>query len=326
MSKRCLVSGAAGFIGSHLCERLLADGHTVTAIDDLSSGRRANLKSIRRRIRFIAGDLAKIGDWMRLPLVEFDWVFHLAAKAAIVPSIEKPWDYHGANVTGTLAALQCARACHASRFIYAASSSCYGLATELPTPETAAIDCQYPYALTKWMGEQYALHWMRVYGLPVVSLRLFNVYGPRQQTSTYGAVFGVFLSQKAQGQPLTVIGDGTQARDFTYVTDVVDAFVKAAESDITGVFNVGSGYSHSVNELADLIGGPRVSIAKRAGEPELTWANATKFSYATGWVPKIHFEGGVAELIDRLDDYREHVAWTPETIAAVTASWHQYLK
>jgi UDP-glucose 4-epimerase len=321
-----IVTGGAGFIGSHLVERLLNDGHTVTVVDDLSSGSRRTIAPHRHRIRFVAGDMGKLWGYQRIDIMACDWCFHLAAKADIVPSIEKPWDYHHANVTGTVAALQYARACGVNRFIYAASSSCYGLATVFPTPEDAPIAPQYPYALTKWVGEQYALHWMQVYGLPVVSLRLFNVFGPRQRTAgTYGAVMGVFLAQKANGQPLTIIGDGTQTRDFTYVTDVVDAMVKAAESDITGVFNVGSGSTHSVDELATLIGGDRISIPKRPGEPDCTFADTRKIRQALDWVPRVPFAEGVRTMLERLDDWAAAPVWTPETIAVSTAAWHRYL-
>jgi len=321
-----LVTGGAGFLGSHLVERLLADGHTVTVVDDLSSGSRRTLSLFRERIRFIAGDLGDLWRWQRFPFLSFDWCFHLAAKADIVPSIEQPWDYHHANVTGTVAALQYARACGCRRFMYAASSSCYGLATVFPTPEDAPIAPQYPYALTKWVGEQYALQWMQVYGLPVVSLRLFNVFGPRQRTAgTYGAVMGVFLAQKANGQPLTIVGDGTQTRDFTYVTDVVDAMVKAAESDVTGVFNVGSGDTYAVNDLANLIGGPRVHIPKRPGEPDCTFADTRKIRQALDWVPRVPFADGVRTMLERLGDWAAAPVWTPETIAVSTAAWHRYL-
>jgi len=297
----------------------LADGHEVTVVDNLSTGRLANLTN-HPKLTFWRVDVTS--SW----LIPADWVFHLAALADIVPSIERPLAYHHANVDGTAAVLEYARNVGAQRFIYAASSSCYGLATQFPTPEDASINPQYPYALTKWIGEQYALHWMHVYGLPVVSLRLFNVFGPRQRTAgTYGAVLGVFLAQKANHQPLTIVGDGTQTRDFTYVTDVVDAMVKAAESDVTGVFNVGSGSTHSVNELAATIGGPCVSIPKRPGEPDCTWADTTKIQQALSWHPRVAFADGVQIMLNRLGDWKQAPVWTPESIATSTASWHRYL-
>lgn len=326
-----LVTGGAGFIGSHLVERLIADGHTVTVIDDLSTGRRENLPAWHPRLTMPV-KLSTVGLNVRdhacdsRLLEPVDWVFHLAALADIVPSVEHPDRYHHANVNGTLATLQWARQRGVKRFVYAASSSCYGLANIFPTPEDAPIAPQYPYALTKWVGEQYALHWMQVYGLPVVSLRLFNVYGPRQRTAgTYGAVMGVFLAQKANGQPLTIVGDGTQTRDFTYVTDVVDAMVKAAESDVTGVFNVGSGGTYAVDALADLIGGNRLHVPKRPGEPDCTFADTRKIHQALGWVPNVSFAEGVNRMLERLGDWQAAPVWTPDTIATATAAWHRYL-
>ncbi len=323
---KCLVTGGAGFIGSHLVERLLSDGHSVVVADDFSTGTRANLRRFEGNIAIQKGDLSEQWGSTQWRIQHVDWVFHLAAKADIVPSIEKPWDYHHSNVSGTAAVLQYARGARASRFIYAASSSCYGLPSVFPTPETAALSPQYPYALTKMVGEQYALHWMQVYGLPVVSLRLFNVYGPRHRTSgAYGAVMGVFLAQRANGRPFTIVGDGEQKRDFTHVSDVVDAMVKAAESDVTGVFNVGSGQPHTVNELAAEIGGEYVVIPKRPGEPDITHADIRKIQQALDWHPRKAFDEGVAELVNNLDAYRDAPVWTPESIATETASWHRYL-
>jgi len=320
--KSVLVTGGAGFIGSHLVERLLADGHTVTVVDNLSTGRSDNVPSGVTLQRATLGHPRVTFQ----PLGRIDWLFHLAALADIVPSVERPVDYHRSNMDGTVEVLEWARQLQCQRFIYAASSSCYGLATEFPTPETAKIEPQYPYALTKWVGEQYALHWMQVYGLPVVSLRLFNVYGPRQRTAgTYGAVMGVFLAQRANREPLTIVGDGSQTRDFTYVTDVVDAMVKAAESDVTGVFNVGSGSTHAVSELADRIGGSRVHIPKRPGEPDCTFADTTKIRQALGWTPRVAFADGVQTMLDRLDDWKQAPVWTPHAIASATAEWHRRL-
>ncbi len=317
--KSVLVTGGAGFIGSHLVERLLADGHRVTVVDNLSTGRRENLP-LHNRLWAVNENAAVYSR------VAADWVFHLAALADIVPSVERPLDYHRANDECTVNLLEAARQSGVKRFIYAASSSCYGLATVFPTPEDASIAPQYPYALTKLVGEQYALHWMQVYGLSVVSLRLFNVYGPRQRTAgTYGAVFGVFLAQRANHEPLTIVGDGSQTRDFTYVTDVVDAMVKSAESDFTGVFNVGSGHPHAVSELADRIGGSRVHIPKRPGEPDCTWADTRKIQQALGWTPRVAFADGVQTMLDSLDDWKLAPVWTPHAIATATAEWHRRL-
>jgi len=224
--------------------------------------------------------------------------------------------------------LEAARAAGVERFIYTASSSCYGIPDIYPTSETAAILPQYPYALTKYLGELLALHWHKVYNLPVISLRLFNVYGPRSRTSgTYGAVFGVFLSQKLHGLPFTVVGDGTQTRDFTFVTDVVNAFVMAAQSSVSGeIMNVGSGNTYSINRLVDLLGGGKVHLPKRPGEPDSTFAETKRIRQLLGWEPKITFEQGVRIMLEHIDYWRKAPAWTPDKIAIATQDWFKYLK
>jgi UDP-glucose 4-epimerase len=322
-----IITGGAGFIGSHLVELLLQQGHRVTVLDNFSSGRRENLSHLlnQPRLSVHTADIAAdpIADWFQ----GADWVFHLAALADIVPSIQRPLEYHRANVDGTTAIVEAARVAGAKRFIYAASSSCYGVPDEFPTSETAEARPQYPYALTKYLGEQIALHWGLVYKLPVVSLRLFNVYGPRARTSgTYGAVFGVFLAQRLNGCPFTVVGDGTQTRDFTFVTDVANAFVAAAESDLRQeIFNVGSGGTYSVNRLVELLGGPVTYIPKRPGEPDCTFADISKIQMKLHWKPAVSFEEGVGRMVARLEDWRSAPVWTPTSIAEATKEWFQHL-
>ena len=322
-----IVTGGAGFIGSHLTDLLQQRGHRVTVLDNCSTGRRENLAHLagNPRVSFKQVDIAR--DPLKEHFQGADWVFHLAALADIVPSIQRPLEYHRANVDGTTAVVEAARLAGVKRLVYAASSSCYGLPDKFPTPETADIRPQYPYAMTKYLGEQIALHWGQVYKLPVVSLRLFNVYGPRARTSgTYGAVFGVFLAQKLNGQPFTVVGDGTQTRDFTFVTDVARAFLTAAESDVRQeIFNVGSGGTYSVNQLVKLLGGPVTHIPKRPGEPDCTFADITKIRTNLGWKPEVSFEEGVAQLAARIEDWRTAPVWTPSSIADATKEWFQYL-
>ena len=329
MTHHCLVTGGAGFIGSHLVERLLADGRSVTILDNFSTGRPDNLLHLRdnRRLRVIQVDVADHAA-IKPYFDGVEWVFHIAALADIVPSIQRPLDYHHANVDGTASVLEAARIAGVKRFIYAASSSCYGIPDVYPTPETAPIRPQYPYALTKYLGEQYVLHWGQVYGLPVVSTRFFNVYGPRSRTSgTYGAVFGVFLAQKLAGKPLTIVGDGTQTRDFTFVTDVVNALVMAAQSDLRNeVLNVGSGNTYSVNRLAELIGGETIHIPKRPGEPDCTQADVTRIKRLLGWQANVSLEEGVRIMLDNIDYWRQAPVWTPDKIAEATKDWFAYLK
>ncbi len=325
---KTVITGGAGFIGSHLVDRLIADGHEVTVIDNLSSGRLENLQHHEGNnlLRFIHADVteqAKISSYFE----GIDWVFHLAALADIVPSIVNPDKYFRSNVDGTFTVLETARQANVKRFVYAASSSCYGIPDSYPTPETGEIRPQYPYALTKYLGEQLVLHWGQVYKLPVISLRLFNVYGSRARTSgTYGAVFGVFLAQKLAGKPFTVVGDGTQTRDFTYVTDIAEAFVRAADSEIQNkIFNVGSGGTYSIKRLVELLGGEVIHIPKRPGEPDCTFADIMKIKKMLGWSPKISFTKGVAEVVKNIESWREAPVWTPETIKKATEDWFKFL-
>ena len=326
--RKALVTGGAGFIGSHLVERLLSDGCEVVVLDNFSRSTPANLEHIQNNLRLAVHcvDVANYNETKPF-LADVEWVFHLAALADIVPSVQKPLTYHRANVDGTVVVLEAAREAGVKRFAYAASSSCYGIPDELPTPETASIRPRYPYALTKYLGELSVLHWSSVYTLPAVSLRLFNVYGPRARTTgAYGAVFGVFLAQKLAGKPFTVVGDGTQTRDFTFVTDVVDAFVQAAESDVVGeVLNVGSGGTYSLNDLVRLLGGPVVHVPKRPGEPDCTFADTRKISRLLGWQAKVGFEEGVQIMLRNNHQWRDAPVWDVESVTAATRDWFKYL-
>ncbi len=325
---RALVTGGAGFIGSHLAELLLANGHEVVVIDNLAGGRKENLRQLGANGR-LSLHLADIRDRQSIAphFAGVDWVFHLAGLADIVPSIESPVSYFETNVTGTLNVLESARQAGVRRLVYAASSSSYGVPDAYPTPETAPIAPKYPYALTKYMGEELVLHWAQTYKLAALSLRLFNVYGPRSRTSgAYGAVFGVFLAQKLHGKPFTVVGDGTQTRDFTYVEDVARAFMVAAESDLSGdALNVGSGTHYSINRLVELLGGQVSYIPKRPGEPDCTFGDTRNIRAKLGWQPQVAFEDGVARMVGQLDDWRDAPVWNRASIEDATASWFKYL-
>lgn len=323
-----LVTGGAGFIGSHLVDRLLADGNQVKVIDNFSTGRQENLNHHRdnKNLTVIKADISDF-DSIKTHFHGVEMVFHIAALADIVPSIVNPLDYYRANVSGTASVLEAARLVKVKKLVYAASSSCYGLPDTFPTPESAEVRPEYPYALTKYLGEQIVLHWGRVYKLPVVSLRLFNVYGPRARTSgAYGAVFGVFLTQKLNHKPFTVVGNGKQTRDFIFVKDVVEAFVLASQSDCNGeVMNVGSGKTYSVNYLVQLLGGEVVYIPKRPGEPDSTFADIAKIKKFLSWKSKVSFEEGVNIMLENIDYWRDAPVWTSESILEATKDWFKYL-
>lgn len=325
--KTAIVTGGAGFIGSHMVDLLIGRGYEVRVIDNLVGGREANIAHHRDNPNFTfrASDIREYqpGD----PLFAgVDYVFHFAGIGDIVPSIERPMEYMSANVQGTVHMLECARHAGVKKFVYAASSSCYGLA-QTPTREDNPIDLQYPYALSKYQGEQAAFHWHRVYDLPVNAIRIFNAYGTRSRTSgAYGAVFGVFLKQKLAGKPFTVVGDGTQRRDFLYVTDVAAAFLAAGETDKVGeIWNLGAGDPQPVNKLVELLGGPVVHIPKRPGEPECTWADIGKITRDLGWKQQVSFEAGVGKILAEIDYWRDAPLWEPASIAAATTTWFQYL-
>lgn len=324
-----LVTGGAGFIGSHLVDQLVASGRRVRVLDNFAVGRPANLEQHRGNdaVEIIVGDVAdKSGVDAATRGVER--VFHLAARADVVPSIQEPEDYFRSNVDGTFAVLEAVRKHAVKRLVYVASSSCYGIPDRYPTPEETPADPQYPYALTKYLGEQLVMHWAKVYNLPAVSVRFFNVYGPRARTSgTYGAVFGVFLAQLMAGKPLTIVGDGEQTRDFTFVSDVVDALIRVAESDRIGeIYNVGSGRPVSVNELVRLLGSPpSVHIPKRPGEPDCTFADISKIERQLGWKPKVRFAEGVGVMMNNMHYWKDAPVWTVDTIEAATADWFKFL-
>jgi len=325
---KAIVTGGCGFIGSHLAEMLINLGHEVLILDNLSCGRLENIKTFsdHPRLTFINADIVEIQQIAPF-FIGVDWVFHLAGIADIVPSIERPDAYFHTNVTGTLNVLKCARDESVKRLIYAASSSCYGIPDKYPTPEESEISPQYPYALTKYMGEELVLHWAKIYKLPSVSLRLFNVYGPRSRTTgAYGAVFGVFLAQKLNGKPFTVVGDGLQTRDFTFVKDVAAAFVSAAQSEVIGeAFNVGSGNHYSLNRLVELLGGEVVFVPKRPGEPACTYAETSKIFQLLNWKPSVSFEAGVRIMLEEIENWRDAPVWEPESIERATSVWFKYL-
>ena len=322
-----IVTGGAGFIGSHMVDLLVEKGFDVRVIDNLAGGREANLAhhSGNPRVTVEFRDIRnyEAGD----PLFSgAKYVFHFAGIGDIVPSIEQPVDYLSANVQGTVRMLECARQAGVAKLVYAASSSCYGIAN-VPTNEEHPIAPQYPYALSKYLGELAVLHWHQVYKLPVNSIRIFNAYGIRSRTTgAYGAVFGVFLRQKLAGQPYTVVGDGTQKRDFIYVTDVAGAFWLAAATPRAGrIYNVGAGNPQSVNRLIELLGGTVVHMPKRPGEPDCTWADVSRIRQELGWMQQVSFEEGVRRILANINYWRDAPLWDVQSINKATESWFKYL-
>lgn len=326
--KVSVVTGGAGFIGSHMVDLLLDAGHEVRVIDNLVGGRETNLSHhsnnprLKVEFRDIRGVEANDPFFMSA-----NFIFHFAGIGDIVPSIEQPAEYMSANVQGTVQVLEAARNVKTlKKLVYAASSSCYGLAAT-PTHEDHPLQPKYPYALSKYQGEQAVLHWHSVYKLPVNSIRIFNAYGTRSRTSgAYGAVFGVFLRQKISGAPFTVVGDGTQTRDFLYATDVAAAFRAAAETEISGrVWNLGAGKPQSVNRLVELLGGEVTYIPKRPGEPDCTWADITRITDELGWSPQVPFEEGVSRMLENIDYWSAAPLWDTKSIEKATQTWFETL-
>ena len=324
---KVVVTGGAGFIGSNLVELLLKKKWKVVVIDNLSTGNIDNIKNFKSKIKFIKSDISKIGRWSN-SFRNVDIVFHLAALADIVPSIQKPTNYFKSNVTGTFNIVNVCKKYKVKKLLYSASSSCYGIPSKFPTNEKELINTQYPYALTKRLGEEIVLHWGKVYNLDVTSLRLFNVYGPKSRTSgTYGAVFGVFLAQKLNNKPYTVVGNGKQTRDFTYVSDVVNAFYMASKKNTNSkVFNVGSGKTISINKIVEILGGKKIYIPKRPGEPDCTFADIRLIKKELKWSPKINIETGIKLLINEINYWKKAPIWTKSKISKATKDWFKYLK
>ena len=327
---RILVTGCAGFIGSHLTETLLNQGFKVYGIDNLSNGKLTNIACIRKNknFKFLKCDINdnKIFDEL---LNDVEVIYHLAALADIVPSIQNPELYFNSNVNGTFNLIRNCENKKVKKIIYAASSSCYGIPDKYPTSENSPILPQYPYALTKRLGEEIIFHFGNLYKIPVVSLRLFNVYGPRARTSgTYGAVFGVFLAQKLAKKPLTVVGNGEQTRDFTFVDDVVNAFIEMMDTNIKNeIFNVGSGKTYSVNTLVNLLGSNKiVNIPKRPGEPKCTFANINLAKKLLKWKPQVSLEVGVKKVLQNIHYWNNAPLWSPSSIKKETKEWFKLLK
>ncbi len=293
---KAIVTGGAGFIGSNLVDALLEKGWEVVVIDNLAGGKKENLNPKAKLYTVDIKDLEAIK-----PLFKgADYVFHLAALPRVQYSIEYPLETHDVNITGTLNVLEAARLAGVKKVVYSASSSAYGDPKELPTKEDAEPNPKSPYGLHKYVGEVYCKVWSEVYNLPTVSLRYFNVYGPKQDPAgAYALVIAKFLKLKQEGKPLTITGTGEQTRDFTHIRDVIRANILAAESKTVNkgeVINIGAGKNYSINQVAKLIGGEITYVPARL-EPNNTLADNKKAEELLGWKPEVTLEEGIAELL-----------------------------
>ena len=284
---KSLVTGAAGFIGSNIVDYLLEQGHKVVCVDNESSDAHDNpyWNSNTTNIR---GDIREY-TLMSSAMVGVDYVFHLAAEARIQPSIENPINAVSINDLGTATILQCAREANVKRLIFSSTSSAYGM-NESPNVETQIPDPLNPYSVTKLNGENLCKMYNSLFGLKTTILRYFNVFGPNQPVrGQYAPVIGIFDRQKSDGEALTIVGDGSQRRDFVYVKDVARANYLAAISDLdeTEVFNVGTGKNYSVKEIANAISDLQTHIPEREGEMKITLANVDKIEKYLGWKPEV---------------------------------------
>jgi len=327
--KIILITGGAGFIGSHTVDYFLRKNYEVRSIDNLSGGNTKNIEHLRKNKLFKL-EIANILNLNKLKnfIKECEYVVHFAGVGDIVPSIENPKKYFKNNVQGTVNLLNNINISKVKKFVYAASSSCYGKATT-PTSENHKINPLYPYALSKYFGEEVCFHWNKVYKLSVNSIRIFNAYGTRSRTTgAYGAVFGVFLKQLLAKKPFTVVGNGNQKRDFLYVTDVAEAFYKASVTSLNNkIWNLGSGNPQTVNKLVKLLKPVgTVKIPVRPGEPFVTYANIKKIKKELKWKPKISFEEGVSKILKNIEYWKKAPLWNKDSIEKETKLWFKYLK
>lgn len=297
---KCLVTGGAGFIGSNLVDELLRRGYEVIVIDN---------ESAKSNEEFYWNEKAQnykydIRDYEKTrPLYEgVNYVFHIAAEARIQPAILNPIEAVSVNTVGTCTVLQCSREAGVSRVMYSSTSSAYGF-NDIPNVETQSDDCLNPYSISKVSGEKLCAMYTKLFKLPTVIFRYFNVYGERQPLSgQYAPVIGIFLRQKSAGEPLTIIGDGEQRRDFTHVSDVVNANIIAAisnpnEEAFGQVYNIGNGINYSINEVASMISDNTVNVPPRVGESRITLANNQKMKDTFSWKPSVKLKNWIKDQL-----------------------------
>ena len=292
-----LVTGGAGFIGTNLVRQLMVDGHQVRILDNFSAGR------FKDRIvvgaEYIGGDVREAGDVFRA-MENIDGVFHLAAIPRVSQTVDEPFETHEHNVLGTLQVLLASRAQGNVKVVFSSSSAVYGNQPLFPLVETMKTAPLSPYGLQKFESEEYCRLFSELYGVPTVSLRYFNVYGPHMDPNgAYALVVGKFLLARQKNEPMTICGDGEYFREYLHVQDVVRANILAMTSSKVGkgeVFNIGSGRSTSVNDLAHLIGGPVTYVPPRPGDPRRSEADCSRARTILGWQPSIALEDGIREM------------------------------
>jgi UDP-glucose 4-epimerase len=302
----------------------------IIILDNLEDGSKKNIKVAlsNKKVRLFKRNINNLKSIMPL-FKNIDLVIHFAALSDVVPSIEKPKNYLNTNINGTLNVLECMRHHSIKKIIYSASSSCYGNKPKVPTDEECKINTKYPYAFSKYIGEQAIVHWSKVYKINFVSLRLFNVFGTRSRTTgSYGAVMGVFLKQKLSNKNLTVVGNGQQKRDFIYVTDVVKALIKSMylSKRKNYIFNIGSSKPIKILDLVKIIGVKYVKIPKRPGEPSVTCADIKKAKKILKWSPKVSFKDGMSILLKNINYWNDAPLWTKSKIKNQTKNWFKFLK
>ena len=300
MSKKiALVTGAAGFIGSNMTDFLLKKGYKVRAIDNLSVGSKKNfthnLKN--KNFKFKKIDLLKINQGETF-FKKIDYVFHFAGLTEVIPSFNNPQKYIYNNFIGTIKLLEAVRKEKINKFVYAASASCYGV-TSKKVKETDLIRNEHPYALSKYLGEMATLHWQKVFGLPINSMRIFNAYGLRNKSKgAYSSVIGIFLRQRKEKKPLTIVGNGNQTRDFVNVKDVCEAFLKAATSKFSGrIYNIGTSKCLKINKVAGFISNKKTKLPQRKNEALNSNSDISRIKRELNWYPKILFKEGIKDLL-----------------------------
>lgn len=308
-----LVTGGAGFIGSHIVERLVSRNEEVIVLDDFSTGRLENLKNVIDRITLIKGDI-RDKDLLRRTMEGVDFVIHQAAMRSVPQSVKDPISTENVNVMGTILLLELARQLRVKKVIFASSSSVYGESSNLPYRENSPTSPISPYAVSKLCGEYYCSMYSSLYGIETVCLRYFNVFGPRQDiTSEYAAVIPKFIDAYLKGKPLDIYGDGLQSRDFSYIDNVVDATLLCVEKPLSGceVFNVGCGKSYTILELADMIGkilNKKVEYkfkSPRSGDVRHTLSDISKAKRLLGYEVKVDFMEGLKRTIDHFSKWRK---------------------